>query len=274
MQAAALSKLCVHTITTKALSLPDAIDAYRETEVAGITVWRDALVPLGVNECAKHLADSGLKIISLCRGGFFSASKAEGRQAAIDENKRIVDEAAAVGAPLIVLGCGAVPGIALAEQRKQIAAALAAVAPYAQQRGVRLGIEPLHPMYAGDRSAVNTLGQANDMVEHLRLANVGVAIDVYHLWWDERLEAEIARCGRNRAIFAYHVCDWRAPTRDMLNDRGLMGEGCIPLRQIRSWVEAAGFDGMIEVEIFSTELWATDQREYLKRIRDAYVKHV
>jgi sugar phosphate isomerase/epimerase len=167
-----------------------------------------------------------------------------------------------------------VPGIPLVEQRKQIADAIAAIAPYAKERGVKLGIEPLHPMYAGDRSAVNTLGQANDMVERLRLANVGVAIDVYHLWWDERLEAEIARCGRNKAIFAYHVCDWRTPTRDMLNDRGLMGDGCIPLRQIRGWVEAAGFDGMIEVEIFSTEQWAMDQRDYLKRIRDAYLKHV
>ncbi|HSV16491.1 MAG TPA: sugar phosphate isomerase/epimerase family protein [Tepidisphaeraceae bacterium] len=271
---APLSKLCVHTITTKPLSLPEAIEAFRETNVAGITVWRDALVPLGVKESAKLLADSGLTIVSLCRGGFFPAVTAEGRQAAIDENKRIVDEAAAVGAPLIVLVCGAVPGIPLNEQRKQIADAIAAVAPYAQERGVKLGIEPLHPMYAGDRSAVNTLGQANDMVEQLRLPNVGVAIDVYHLWWDERLEAEIARCGRNRAIFAYHVCDWRAPTRDMLNDRGLMGDGCIPLRQIRGWVEAAGFDGMIEVEIFSTELWATDQREYLRRIRDAYIDHV
>jgi sugar phosphate isomerase/epimerase len=271
---AALSRLCVHTITTKPLSLPEAIDAYRRTDVAGITVWRDALVPLGVKESAKRLADSGLKIVSLCRGGFFPGATAEARSAAIEENERIVDEAAAVGAPLIVLVCGAVPGIPLVEQRKQIVDAIAIVAPYANERGVKLGIEPLHPMYAGDRSAVNTLGQANDMVEQLRLPNVGVAIDVYHLWWDERLEAEVARCGRNNAIFAYHVCDWRTPTRDMLNDRGLMGEGCIPLRRIRSWVEAAGFDGMIEVEIFSTELWATDQREYLKKIREAYLKHM
>src|SRR5437867_2531834 len=121
--------------------------------------------------------------------------------------------------------------------------AIAAGATYAKQAGVKLGIEQLNPMYAGDRSAVNTLGQANEMVEQLKMPNVGVAVDVYHLWWDERLEAEIARCGRNNAILAYHVCDWRAPTRDMLNDRGLMGDVCIPLRQIRSWVEAAGFDG-------------------------------
>ncbi len=270
---APLSKLCVHTITTKPLALPDAIKAFQKNDVAGITVWRDALTPLGIKESAKLLADSGLKIVSLCRGGFFPGAAAA-RQIAIDENKKIIDEARAIGAPLIVLVCGAVPGIPLAEQRKQISDGIAAIAPYAAEANVKLGIEPLHPMYASDRSAVNTLGQANDMVEALKLLNVGVAIDVYHLWWDERLEKEIARCGRNHAIFAYHVCDWRTPTRDMLNDRGLMGEGCIPLRQIRSWVESAGFDGMIEVEIFSTELWATDQHEFLHRIRDSYLKYV
>jgi sugar phosphate isomerase/epimerase len=121
---------------------------------------------------------------------------------------------------------------------------------------------------------VNTLGQANDMVEALKLPLIGVAVDVYHLWWDPALEAEIARCGQLKALFAYHVCDWRTPTVDLLNDRGLMGEGCIPLRQIRSWVEATGFKGFNEVEVFSTRLWATDQDEYLSKIVQAYQQHV
>lgn len=271
---APLSKLCVHTITTKPLALPKAVAAYGEAGVSGITVWRDALQPLGVPESAKLLADSGLKVVSLCRGGFFPGATVGARQKAIDENKRVVDEAAAVGAPLIVLVCGAVRGVPLAEQREQIAEGIAAVIPHAQAAGVKLGIEPLHPMYAGDRSAINTLGQANDVVERLRSPQVGVTIDVYHLWWDERLQTEIARAGRARSIFSNHVCDWLAPTTHMLNDRGLMGDGCIPLKPIRSWVEAAGFDGFIEVEIFSDRWWAGDQVDYLGKVRAAYLKHV
>jgi sugar phosphate isomerase/epimerase len=271
---ASLSRLCLHTITTKPLTLPKAIEAYAKIGVTGITVWRDALEPLGVKESAELLKSSGLKVISLCRGGFFPAKTQPDRQKAIDENRRIIDEAAEIGAPLIVLVCGAVPGISLIEARKQIADGIAAVIPHAAAAGVKLGIEPLHPMYAGDRSAINTLGQANDIVENLRSPHVGVTIDVYHVWWDDRLESEIARCGRLDAIFSYHVCDWRSPTRDLLLDRGLMGEGCIPLRQIRSWVEKAGFTGMIEVEIFSSEFWQSDQIEFLSRIKSAYLEHV
>jgi sugar phosphate isomerase/epimerase len=274
MTAAPLSRLCVHTITTKPLALPQAVAAYREAGVTGITVWRDALQPLGVPESAKLLANSGLKIVSLCRGGFFPGASAAARQAAIDDNKRVIDEAAAIGAPLIVLVCGAVPGIPLPDARKQIADGIAAVVPHAAAAGVKLGIEPLHPMYADSRSAINTLGQANDVVERLASPHVGVTIDVYHLWWDERLQGEIARAGRAKSIFSYHVCDWLTPTKDLLNDRGLMGDGCIPLKQIRAWVEAAGFDGHIEVEIFSDRWWATDQVEYLGKIREAYEKHV
>jgi sugar phosphate isomerase/epimerase len=273
MSAASLSRLCIHTITTKTLSLPAAAAAYRDIGAAGITVWRDALTPLGVKESAKVLADSGLKVVSLCRGGFFPAKTAAERAKALDDNRRAIDEAAAIGAPLVVLVCGAEPGIALPEARKQIADGIAAVAPHAAQAGVRLGIEPLHPMYADTRSAINTLAQANDLVEMLHSPQVGVTIDVYHLWWDDHLESEIARCGRLGAIFSYHVCDWRSPTRDLLLDRGLMGQGCIPLRQIRSWVEKAGFSGMIEVEIFSSEFWQMDQIEFLKNIRLAYLEH-
>ena len=139
---------------------------------------------------------------------------------------------------------------------------------------MKLGIEPLHPMYADNRSAVNILGQANDLVEKLRSPQVGVTIDAYHVWWDDRLEREIGRSGRLNAIFSFHVCDWRTPTRDLLLDRGMMGEGCIPLRQIRSWVERAGFDGMIEVEIFSAELWKLDQLELVKRVKSAFERYV
>jgi sugar phosphate isomerase/epimerase len=220
------------------------------------------------------LAESGLKVISLCRGGLFPGKTEADRQKALDDNRRAIDEAAAIGAPLVVLVCGAAPGIPLSEARKQIADGIAAVVPHAAAANVKLGIEPLHPMYADNRSAISTLGQANDLVEKLRSPQVGVTIDVYHLWWDDRLEREIARCGKLGAIFSYHVCDWRTPTRDLLLDRGMMGEGCIPLKQIRGWVEKAGFTGMIEVEIFSTELWKMDQTELVKKIKSAYLNYV
>jgi sugar phosphate isomerase/epimerase len=273
MDSAPLSRFCIHTITTKPLALAAAVEAYREAGAAGITVWRDALGPLGVKESAKLLAGSGLKVVSLCRGGFFPGKTASDRDKALDDNRRAIDEAAAIGAPLVVLVCGAVPRIPLSEARKQIADGIAAVTPHAKGARVKLGIEPLHPMYADDRSAISTLGQANDIVEQLATPWVGVTIDVYHVWWDDRLEREIARSGKLGAIFSYHVCDWRTPTRDLLMDRGIMGEGCIPLKQIRSWVEGAGFDGMIEVEIFSTELWKLDQLELVKRVKSAYEKN-
>jgi sugar phosphate isomerase/epimerase len=261
-------------MTTKPLGLAAAVAAYRQAGVGGITVWRDALTPQGVNESAKILAQSGLKVVSLCRGGFFPAATVQARQAAVDENRRAIDEAVAIGAPLIVLVCGALPGLSLAEARDQITDALQQLLPYAEKAKIRLGIEPLHPMYSDSRSAINTLRQANDIVEKINSPLIGVTLDVYHLWWDDRLEREIIPAGKRGSIFSFHVCDWRSPTIDLLNDRGLMGEGCIDIPKIRSWVEAAGFNGFIEVEIFSTRLWATDQHEYVKQICDAYLKHV
>jgi sugar phosphate isomerase/epimerase len=136
-----------------------------------------------------------------------------------------------------------------------------------------LAIEPLHPMYADTRSAINTLAQANDMAEKLNSHWVGVAVDVYHLWWDSQLETEIMRCGKNNKLLAFHISDWKSPTVDILNDRGLMGEGCIPVRKIRSWVEATGFRGFNEVEIFSNEYWKLDQSVFLEKILTAYKAH-
>ncbi len=271
---APLSRLCVHTITTKPWSLERAVEQYHAAGVAGITVWRDALTPLGVEGSARLLAASGLKVVSLCRGGFFVSPDPGKRAEALDDNRRAIDEAAAIGAPHVVLVCGADKGVPLPAARDQIASAITALLPHCEKTGVKLAIEPLHPMYAGDRSAVNTLKQANDLVERIGSPLVGVAADVYHLWWDDTLESEIARCGKLDALMAFHVCDWRVPTRDLLLDRALMGTGCIDIPRIRSWVEKAGFDGMIEVEIFSNELWAKDQGEFLSEIVAAYQAHV
>jgi len=274
MNPASLDKLCIHTITTKPWAIETVAAKFAAAGVKGITVWRDTLEGRDVAATGRMIRDHGLSIVSTARGGFFPAKASADRAKAIDENRRAIAEAHALGAPIIVLVCGAVPGQSLEESRKQIVDGIAALLPDCQATGVKLAIEPLHPMYADSRSAVNTLGQANDMVEQLGSPLVGVAADVYHLWWDPALEAEIARCGKLGALFAYHVCDWRTPTVDMLNDRGLMGEGCIPLRKIRSWVEAAGFKGFNEVEVFSTRLWAMDQDEYLKMIVQAYRDHV
>ncbi len=266
------SRLCVHTMTTKPWTLEEALSGYSEAEISAITVWRQHIEPYGAKKAAKLIEKSGLKVVSLCRGGFFPATSGQDREKARNENRRAIDEAAAIGAPLLVLVCGAVPGIDLAVARQQILDGIAAVEPHAKACGVRLGIEPLHPMYAGDRSAINTLEQANNLVIALDSDWVGITVDVYHLWWDPFLRAEIGRC--QGKIFSFHVCDWRTPTRDMLNDRGMMGDGCIPIRDIRGWVEKAGFDGPIEVEIFSDDFWAQDQNRLLSRIKSAYLRHV
>lgn len=267
------SRLCIHTITTKPWGLDEAVRRYAAAGVKGITVWRQALEGRDLRVSGKMIREQGLSIVSLCRGGFFPAQAAADRAKAIDENRRCIDEAAALGAPLIVLVCGAVPGQPLEESRRQIAEGIAAVLPHATAAGVKLAIEPLHPMYANDRSAVNTMGQARALCAQLASPFVGVAVDVYHVWWDDRLEEEIKACGREGTLFAFHICDWRTPTVDFLNDRGLMGEGCIPIRKIRGWVEEAGFKGFNEVEIFSNRLWATDQAKFLEDIRNAYLQH-
>lgn len=246
---------------------------YARAGVAGITVWRDALEGYNVTQAGQRIRDAGLAVVSLCRGGFFPSIEPVERATAIAENQRCIDEAAELGAPLVVLVCGADPRQPLVDSRAHIRDGIAAILPYAAERGVKLAVEPLHPMYADTRSAINTLKQANDLCAELDSPWLGVAVDVYHVWWDPALETEIARSGEMGKLFAFHICDWRSSTVDLLNDRGLMGEGCIPIRQIRGWVERAGFDGFNEVEIFSNRWWAQDQLEFLQQIKRAYLEH-
>jgi sugar phosphate isomerase/epimerase len=266
------SRLCIHTITTKPWSLDECVTRYAAAGVGGITVWRQALEGRSVAASGRQIRDAGLQIASLCRGGFFPAATSAARASALDDNRRCIDDAAALGAPLIVLVCGATTEQPLSESRRQITEGIAAVLPHAAAAGVKLAIEPLHPVYAADRSAINTMGQARDICRQLNSPWVGIAADVYHIWWDPNLETEIKAAGREGALFAFHVCDWLTPTSDVLNDRGLMGEGCIPLRQIRGWVEEAGFQGFNEVEIFSNRWWATDQAAFLGKIQEAYLR--
>jgi sugar phosphate isomerase/epimerase len=269
-----LSRLCIHTITTKPWGIDVAAKNYSANGVKGITVWRDALTGRNIKQTGEMLRQNGLHVVSICRGGFFPAKEHSRRLEAIEDNRRAIDEAFELGAKLIVMVCGADPAQPPEDSRKQIYDGISAVLPDAKAAGIRLAIEPLHPMYADTRSAINTMNQANDLAEALNSHWAGVAVDVYHVWWDPQLEKEIERCGKNKKLLAFHVCDWKSPTIDMLNDRGLMGEGCIPVRKIRSWVEAAGFNGFIEVEIFSDSYWKQDQSVFLKNIITSYKTYV
>lgn len=265
-----LSRLCIHTITTKPWNIEEAAMNYSASGVKGITVWRDALAGRKMRETGDMLRGNGLSIVSLCRGGFFTGTTKKKRKAAIDDNRKAIGEAFELGTDMMVLVCGADPAQPLKESRKQIFEGISSLLTDARAAGVKLAIEPLHPMYADTRSAINTIAQANDMAESIDSKYVGVAVDVYHLWWDPDLKKGIMRCGENKKLFAFHICDWKSPTLDMLNDRGLMGEGCIPVRKIRSWVEEAGFNGFIEVEIFSNIYRQHDQSEFLGKIIKAY----
>jgi sugar phosphate isomerase/epimerase len=266
-------RLCIHTITTKPLEFEIACEKYASAGVKGISIWRDAVEGLSPGKVISCLKNNDLVPVSYVRGGFFPALEAEKRSAAIEDNKLMLQEAVSMEIPMIVLVCGSDPGQSLQTSREQIKAGIEAILPLAEKLGIKLAIEPLHPMYADTRSAITTLKQANDMAEHFNHDLLGIAVDVYHLWFDDELEIQIKRCGQNDNLFAYHICDWKVPTEDILLDRGLMGEGCIPLKQIRGWVEETGFSGFNEVEIFSAKYWAEDQDQFLERIIEAYLRH-
>ncbi|ALN72628.1 sugar phosphate isomerase/epimerase [Aureimonas sp. AU20] len=228
------------------------VDACLRHGITAISPWREHVEAAGLGEAARIVRDNGLRVSGHCRGGFFPAADEAGRRAAIDANKRAVDEAAALGAACLVLVVGGLPAGSrdLPGARAMVAEGMAELLPYARAAGVPLAIEPLHPSYAADRACINTLKQALDLADTLG-KGVGVAIDVYHVWWDPDLETQIARAGRNGQILAYHICDWLVPTKDPLNDRGMMGDGVIDLKRFRALIEAAGFHGPQEVEIFS-----------------------
>ena len=224
--------------------------------ITAIAPWRDQVQKIGLDEAARIVRDNGFKVTGLCRGGMFPAGDPEARKAAIDDNLRAVDEAAALGADCLVLVVGGLPAGSrdIGAARQMVADGIAAILPHARASGIPLAIEPLHPMYAADRACVNTLKQALDICDLLG-DGIGVAIDVYHVWWDPELMPQIARAGAEGRILAHHICDWLVPTTDLLLDRGMMGDGVIDLRGIRAAIEAAGFTGLQEVEIFSAETW-------------------
>jgi sugar phosphate isomerase/epimerase len=268
-----LSRLAIHTQTNKPWSLAQCIEGYSRAGVKAISVWRHTLEPMRAREAGRMLRDAGMCVPALVRGGFFVAPDSKRRQAAIDVNRACIDEAAEISAEIVVLVVGAVPGLPLEEARKQVAEGIGAILDHASAAKVKLAIEPLHPMYAADRSCINRMAEARQICQELGHPMLGIALDVYHVWWDPDLQREIELAGRQGTLFGFHVCDWRVETRHLLNDRGLMGEGCIPIRTIRGWVEAAGFRGFNEVEIFSEAHWSMDQHSYVQRIVDAYLRH-
>lgn len=239
-------------------TLSDAVEGCLRHGIAGISPWRDKIAEKGLDRSARLIREAGLTVTGVCRGGMFPAADAAGRRTALDDNRRAVEEAATLQAKCLVLVVGGLPKGSkdLAGARAQVEDGIAATLDFARSMRVPLAIEPLHPMYAADRACVNTLAQALDICDQLG-DGIGVAIDVYHVWWDPELSAGIARAGRGGRILAYHICDWLVPTADLLTDRGMMGDGVIDLKRIRSEVEAAGFDGLCEVEIFSTRNWWT-----------------
>jgi sugar phosphate isomerase/epimerase len=230
------------------------VEACVRNGIPAISPWRDKVADCGLNEAARLIKGNGLRVSGYCRGGLFPAATAAERQAIIDDNKRMIDEAAVLGCECIVLIGGGLPKGSrdLRGAHQMVADGLAAILPHARAAKVPLAMEPLHPMYAGDRACINTLAHALDLCDALG-DGLGIAVDVYHVWWDPNLEAQIARAGSR--ILGFHVCDWLTPTRDMLLDRGMMGDGVIDIPHIRGLVEKVGYKDCIEVEIFSAGNW-------------------
>ncbi len=266
-----MDRLAVHTITTKPWPLAVAAERFAAAGVRGISVWVEALEGMSTAQAKAAIDAAGLQVPALVRGGFFCDSNANERIKRVENNRRLIETAAELSAEMLVLVVGATPGEPLDRQRGWVQDGIESLIEQAEAVNVRLAIEPLHPMYAADKSCVNRMTDAREMCQSIGHRNVGVAVDVYHVWWDPMLAQEIALLGKIDAIFAFHVCDWRVATRDLLNDRGLMGDGCIDIRGIRRMVESAGFQGWNEVEIFSNEHWARDQDVFLGEIVDRYL---
>ncbi|WP_053847266.1 sugar phosphate isomerase/epimerase [Streptomyces sp. NRRL B-24085] len=271
-----LSRFSINQMTVKQLSLPELVAACRELGIGNVGLWREPVRSYGVEETAKLVRDAGLTVTTLCRGGFFTAIDPDERAAALDDNRRAVDEAAALGTDTLVLVSGGLPAGSkdLHGARERIADALAVLGPYAEERGVRLAIEPLHPMYASDRCVVSTLTQALDLAERFPAHQVGVTVDTYHIWWDDNAPAQIARAGAGGRIHTFQLADWTTPLPEgVLNGRGQIGDGAIDMREWQRYVEAAGYTGAIEVELFNDALWARDGREVLAETAERFVAH-
>lgn len=265
---AQIARLSLNQITVERLSLAEAVETCVRHGIRHIGVWRHKLSEAGIEVGSKAIRDAGLRVSSLCRGGMFPAATASERQTRIDDNLRAIDEAAALGTNVLVLVCGPAPDRDLAAARQMVEEGIGAIAGHARAAGVRLGIEPLHPMFAADRSVITSLAEANALAAHFDADTVGVVIDVFHVWWDHDVLPQIARAhGR---ILGFHVSDWLVPLPDVLLGRGMMGDGVIDFPLLRGAVEAAGYEGPVEVEIFNRAIWDGDADEVLAKMSERF----
>jgi len=266
-------KLSLNQATVKHLTLAEAVDGCVRAGIPAIGLWRDRVQEIGIEASAEIVRASGLEVTSLCRGGFMSAHLPEERAAALADNRQAVLEAAGVGTDVLILVVGGLPSGSkdLPAARATVAEAVADLAPFAAEHGVKLAIEPLHPMFCADRAVVSTLGQALDIAEAFPAEQVGVVVDTYHVWWDPELEASIARAGKGNRILSYQECDWVVPLpADMLLGRGHVGDGHIDFARMRRLVTAAGWTGYAEVEIFNQEIWDTDGDRTIATVRSRH----
>jgi sugar phosphate isomerase/epimerase len=264
------TRLSFNQATAERASLSDVIESCARHGVPGVSIWRHKLAELGVERAAKQLRDARLWVTSVCRGGMFPALTAAERAERIDDNRRAIDDAATLGAEVLVLVCGASADRDISAARAMVADGIAAIAPYAAERNVRLGIEPLHPAFAAERSCITTMREARLIAERFEPSNVGVVVDVYHVWWDPERAEEIARLGDR--IAGYHVNDWLVPVKNVLMNRGMMGDGVIELRKIRGEIERAGYTGPIEVEIFNESIWERPLDELVRLTKERFVE--
>ena len=267
-----ISRLSINQYTLRNWTIPQLLEGCAAEQIPFVALWRDKIAEAGLNETLKLLDSTGIKVSSLCRGGFFPAETVELQTKNLEENYRAVDEAAAIGAEVLVLVCGGIVNHDLDRSRNMVAEGIARLLPHASRAGVKLGIEPLHPMFAADRSVIVSLSQANGIIESLKTPDLGVVIDVYHVWWDPAIYDEIARGSGH--IIGFHVNDWVVPVPDMLNGRGMMGDGVIEILRLREAVTRAGYTGPIEVEIFNERLWQMPGDELLRLVKDRFLAYV
>jgi sugar phosphate isomerase/epimerase len=255
--------ICSINTATLGFQLPlrDSVEAIAKEGFGMIAPWRREVEGHDVKAIARHIRDAGLKLSGYCRSTYIPASDASTFRANIEANKRALDDAATLQSPCFVMVVGSLPAGSknLDAARQQVRDATAELAEYGRKLGVKIALEPLHPVYAADRSCLTLLSEALDWCDSIEGETddpfVGVAIDCYHVWWDPGLSQDIARAGKSRRIFAFHVCDWLVPTLDVLNDRGMMGDGVIDINAIRNGMEQSGYAGAVEVEIFSSQNW-------------------
>jgi sugar phosphate isomerase/epimerase len=265
-------RLSLNQITLNRLSLKECAEACVRHGVHWIAPWRNKVAEIGVAESARILRDSGLQVSGLCRGGYFPAATAKERAASIDDNLRAIDEAAELNANVLVLVCGPAPDRDIDGARAMVAEGIAAIVEHAASSGVRLGIEPLHPMFAGDRSVICTLDEAMDLAEKFDAGDVGIVTDAFHIWWDVRVYEKLRRAARR--IFAFHVSDWAVPLPGIFAARSMMGTGMIELRRLRKAVEDAGYTGPIEVEIMNEAIWAREADDVMEEVKRTFLEHV